>query len=261
MKKDWDDIKINRRKTDRVFFESTLLQQVSDGIDFLRTESREVLSELDRRGVNDFDLEEFSQKTLREIDNIRDDIADLKSEIIDEDDIPEFVKDTTKNAKLALNRDQVYLRRAQRRFDSIEDEFDVKTNLRVIALCDEAIDVKHSNYGAHYLKAKALINIREYERAIDELIEVLRIKDDFWDAWILIGEVNRKNKDFDDALSVYDKVLSENEDSFKAIVGKAMVYYDCGDFAKAAEFFKKAQSISELDDKASEIYAECLENL
>lgn len=57
---DWDDIKVNRRRTDRVLFESTLIQQVSDGIDFLRNQSKEILSEIDKTGINDIDLEEFS---------------------------------------------------------------------------------------------------------------------------------------------------------------------------------------------------------
>ena len=41
MKKEDEDIKVNRRKTDKVYFESTFIQQISDGIDFLRDESKE----------------------------------------------------------------------------------------------------------------------------------------------------------------------------------------------------------------------------
>ena len=260
---DWDDIKINKRRTDKVFFESTLIQQVSDGIDFLRNESREILTEIDNRGVNDFDLEQFSQKTLREIDNIVDDMAELKSEIIDEDDIPEFVKDTSKNAKVALNRDHDYVRRAKRRLDRIESN-EVgfgKTNLRVIELCDKAIAVNESNLDAYCLKAQALINIKKYDDAIDELIKSLTIKDDFWDSWLLIGEANRLNLDFEDAISVYNKVLSENENSFEALKGKAMVYFDLGEYQNADEFFKKARLIKELDDETLKIHEECLKNL
>ena len=32
--KDWEDINVNRRKGDKVFFESTFLQQISDKIDY-----------------------------------------------------------------------------------------------------------------------------------------------------------------------------------------------------------------------------------
>ena len=45
--KDWEDIKINERRTDKIFFESSLLQSISDKIDFLREESFELLNELD----------------------------------------------------------------------------------------------------------------------------------------------------------------------------------------------------------------------
>ena len=40
---DWEDIDVDKRRTDKVHFESTILQQVSDGIDFLRDESKEIL--------------------------------------------------------------------------------------------------------------------------------------------------------------------------------------------------------------------------
>ena len=51
--KDWDDIEVNKRSTDKVFFESTILQQISDSIDFIRDESKEILSELDYDGFED----------------------------------------------------------------------------------------------------------------------------------------------------------------------------------------------------------------
>ena len=43
----WDDIKVNRRSADKIRFESPLIQSISDGVDFLRDESREILKELD----------------------------------------------------------------------------------------------------------------------------------------------------------------------------------------------------------------------
>ena len=122
---DWDDIKVNRRRTDRVLFESTLIQQVSDGIDFLRNQSKEILSEIDKTGINDIDLEEFSKSTLNQIDDIVDDMVEFKSEIVDDDEIPDFVKDASKNAKVVLNRDQDYIRKAKRRFARLENGDDV----------------------------------------------------------------------------------------------------------------------------------------
>ena len=261
---DWDDIEVNKRRTDKVFFESTLIQQVSDGIDFLRRESKEILTEIDKKGINDLDLENFSKKTLNQIDDIVDDMAEFKSGIINEDDVPEFVKDSTKNAKVALNSDQTYVRRAKRRLARLKSDEDgeyYKVNLRVISLCSKAIDVNDSNYEAYYLKGRALINVGNYDDAIEELIKSLTIKTDFIDSWLLIGEANRLNLDFEDAISVYDRVLQDYEDSSDALKGKAMVYFDMGEYQNADEFFKKADSIDKLDDETRKIWDEVKDNL
>ena len=42
-KSDWEDIDVNERSTDKVFFESSLLQNISDSIDFLKEEATGIL--------------------------------------------------------------------------------------------------------------------------------------------------------------------------------------------------------------------------
>ena len=64
MTDDWDDIKVNRRKGDKVYFESTLLQQISDGIDFIRAESKEILQELDIQGIDEIVLDIKKQEHI-----------------------------------------------------------------------------------------------------------------------------------------------------------------------------------------------------
>lgn len=119
--KDEEDIKVNRRKGDKAVFESNLLQQISDGIDFLKDESKEILNELDARGLNEVVLEEFGETTLNHISDVVDEMSQLKSEIIDEDDLPESIKESSRNIKVALNRDEDYVRRAKRRLTRIND--------------------------------------------------------------------------------------------------------------------------------------------
>ena len=46
-KQDGEDIKVNRRKDDKIRFESPFIQSISDGIDYLRGEAKYILSELD----------------------------------------------------------------------------------------------------------------------------------------------------------------------------------------------------------------------
>ena len=90
-KSDWEDIEVNERSTDKVFFESSLLQNISDSIDFLKDETTEIFKELDstefKQRIDEFDLEEFSENTINQIDDIIDDISQLKDEIVGSQDV------------------------------------------------------------------------------------------------------------------------------------------------------------------------------
>ena len=260
MTDDWDDIKVNRRKGDKVHFESTLLQQISDGIDFIRAESKEILEELDIQGIDEKVLEEFGEETLNQISDISDGLSDIKADLINGEDIPEFIRESSINAKKALNRDLDYVRRARRRLDRIEssDLVDMyKANARVMTLCDKAIEVNPSNFEAYYLKGLAFVNLEKYEEAIEEFISCLALNEEYIDAKLAIANVNRLNKDYDDAINVYDSILKDDENSFEAVKGKAYTYFDCGDFQKADEEFIKANSLSTLDDESKRIWDEC----
>lgn len=260
---DGEDIKVNRRKGDKVYFESTLLQQISDGIDFLRDESKEILSELDIKGLDDVDVREFGENTLDQISDIADDLSQFKSEIIDSDEFPQRIKEYSLDAKRALNSDGDYVRRAQRRLDrqNSRDSVNIyKTNGRIIELCDKAIEVNPSNAEAYYLKGRALVNLDKYSQAIEEYINSLAIEDDI-KVWIAIANANTLNEDYEDAINVYDSVLEKDENSFEAIKGKALAYYASGDYKKADEEFKKASAIDSLDSSSKEIWDECLEKI
>ena len=231
---DEEDIKVNKRSTDKLHFESTLIQQIADGIDFLRDESKIILKELDLNVVDDFDIEEFGKETINQIDDLVDDISKFKSEIINSDDVPDFIKDSSKDFKKALNRDEIYVRRAERKLNkinSLEESTDYsKVNARIIELCDKAIEVNYLNSHAYYIKALALINLEKFDDAIQELVKCLALDEDNLGAWCAIGDANRLNSKFDDAISVYDKALSIDENSAKAFKGKALVYFELKDY-------------------------------
>jgi tetratricopeptide (TPR) repeat protein len=258
---DWEDIKVNRKKGDKVHFESTLLQQISDGIDFIRDESKEILAELDIKGLDEFDIEEFGENTLNQISDIADDLSQFKSEIFDSDDVPDFVKESSINAKKALNRDVEYVKRAKRRLAKAESDELVdfyKTNLRAIVLCDKAIEVNNSNHEAYYLKGCALVNLEKYDEAIEEFINSLALKENP-DARLAIANANRLNKEFNDAINVYDSVLYIKQ--FEALKGKAYTYYDWQKYGQAQIFFKRANDVGPLDEKSKRIWDECLEKI
>ncbi len=263
---DEEEIKVNKRRTDKVYFESAFIQSISDKIDFLREESKEILKELDstefKQQLDDFDLEEFSEDTINLIDDIFDDISRFKDDVIDTEDIPEDVKKHYRTTQMYLDRDDDYVRRAKRKLERLEahklsDSYE--TRFRAIELCDKAIMVNENNFDAHFLKAQTLVELKKYDEAIEEFIASLSIKDDI-EVWLAIARANRLNGDLDDAINVYDKVLSKNKNSFEAFKGKAYTYFDLKDYKKANYFFNKANSIQPLDEASEKIWSVCKED-
>ena len=125
-KENEEDIKVNRRSTDKVYFESPFVQSVYDSIDFLRDETKNILRDLDsnefKQSIDEFDMEDFGEKTADHFSDIFDDLSQIRSKIINSDDLPEFVRDYSKNAKMALNRDEIYVRKAERKLNRINSD-------------------------------------------------------------------------------------------------------------------------------------------
>ena len=262
---DEEEIKVNKRRTDKVYFESTFIQSISDKIDFLREESKEILKELDssefKQQLDDLDLEEFSEDTIDLIDDIFDDISRFKDELI-ETEVPEDVKKHYRTTQMYLDRDDDYVRRAKRKLERLEankltDSYE--TRIRAIELCDKAIQVNEYNFDAHFLKAQTLVDMKMYGEAIEEFTAALSIKNDV-EVWLEIARANRLNGDLEDAIDVYDKVLSMDKNSFEAFKGKAYTYFDLKDYEKANYFFKKANSVKPLDEASEKIWSICKEN-
>lgn len=261
-KNDWEDIDVNQRKTDRVYFESSLLQNISDSIDFLKDEAAEILMELDstefKQKIDEMDLEEFSEEAVNQIDDIFDEISQFKDQVINKDDLPEDVKEFSKNTKAYLNRDEVYIRKARRKLEKGDS---YRSYSRVVELCDKALDIDRSNAEAYYLKGQALINLKRYDEATEEFIAVLAIDEDNLDARLGIADANRLNGEYEDALDVFDSVLDADDASFDALKGKALTYFEMEDYKNADEFFIKANAIEVLDGKTNEIWDLCKEKM
>ena len=135
-----------------------------------------------------------------------------------------------------------------------------ETYIRVIELCDKAIKIYYYNFDAHFLKGQTLVKMERYDEAIEEFINALSIKDDI-EVWLAIAKVNRLNGDLDDAINVYNKVLSIDKDSFEAFKGKAFTHFDLKDYKKADYFFSKANSVDSLDEASEKIWGVCKEKL
>ena len=242
MSKDWEDIKVNRRSDDKVVFESPLVQSIYDGIGFLKEETTEILKEIDttefKQNLDEFDVEKFGQTAINHFNDFADDLSRFKDEVISSEDVPDFIRDSSRDVKVALNRDEDYVRRAEFKLEKLDSDemVDVyKTNIRVIELCDKSIDINNKNHKAYYLKGLALSNLEKYDDAIEEFITSLALNDDSYTR-LAIANANRLNGDYEDAIDVYESVMLF--DSFNALKGKAYTYYDWEKYGDASKAFK-----------------------
>ena len=203
-------------------------------------------------------MERFSENTINHIDDVFDEISKFKDDMILAQDFPNEVKEFSKNTKAYLNRDVIYVKKAKRKLETGDSYY---INSRAIELCDKAIYINEFNSEAYYYKGKALINLESYDEAINEFITALALDSDYLDARIAIGDVNRLNGDFDDALDVYDSALRIDRNSFEALRGKALVYAEMEDYKMACDFFKRADSINPLNDNSRDVWELCLDKV
>lgn len=267
MKDDWEEIEVNERKSNRVIFESNLIQSVYDKIEYLRDESKEILVEIDSNGlkqqVDDFDLVEFTEGTICQIDDIIDDISKFKDSMIRPEDLPDDVVEKYRITQAYLNRDADYLRRARSKIKRLDTENLTEyyeTNRRIVQLCDKAIAVRPDNFDAYVLKGDALVTLKMPVDAIDAYITALSLNDDD-EVWFKIADANRLNEDFEDAIDVYDSILAKYNKSFEVFIGKARVYFDMGNYAECDGMFRKANDLGYLDEDSLNIWSECLRKL
>ncbi|MBR0057778.1 MAG: tetratricopeptide repeat protein [Methanobrevibacter sp.] len=195
-------------------------------------------TELKRPEDTEFFVESIFNQLAEDLDQIKNNALDM----LDEMDIEDAIDDFSINSKKALNRDADYINRARKKLNNSGEEE------RVIYLCKKALLIDDLNWEAYYLKGRALINLKRYDEAINDLINSLALNDDNIDARLYIAKAAHLNGDFNYALQVYDSVLSIDEKSFEALNGKALVYFDKKDFLEADKFFKKACKISVLPE-------------
>lgn len=257
-KDDKEDINVNRKKGDKVYFESPIIQSIYDTIDYLRDETTELLNDLDSN-VDDLHLEELGETAVDHLSEFVDDLSQFEDEIFDNDD-SEFVKDM----KASLNRDSDYVRRAKRKFSKLSDDEDMvdsyKINIRVIELCNKAIGVNNKNFEAYHLKGLALINFEQYDEAINQLIKSLALNDDV-EVRLAIADAYRLNGEPIDAIAQYEHVLEKDKNSFEALKGKALAYFDLKEFEKSNVLFKKAETVGTIDDESQNIWDKCKNNI
>ena len=254
---DDEDIEVNRRDGQEVLFESEIVQTLYNQITFFKDESSKLIEKLDSsdlmNDLDEIDVDEFGQRALDHVSDVIEDVSKLAEKTIPLDDLPDFIEESTLNAKKALNRDSDYIRKAKRKLNMLNSDSELinegEINRRVVGLCDKAIEVNKYNDEAYYLKGLALINLKKYDEGIEELINAMALSDDDIDIRLEIANANRLNGEYEDAISVYDSVLKIDEKSYEALKGKAFTYFDWEKYELCEEFFEKAnKQVRYMDD-------------
>ncbi len=259
--KDFEEIKVNKRSTDKLYFETPAVQSIYNRIEFLKEEHESLLKEIDskylKQIMDNFDVEEFGEVSINRIYDVVDDASKIKDNVLNSIELPEFIKDSSNNMKFALNRDETYIRKAKRKLKTDTHE----SNVRIIELCDKAIEVNYSNWEAYYLKGIALINLDKYDDAIDELTKSLALNEDNADARMYIAFAYLFKLEYENAIDFFDYILEVDGKSYDALRGKAVTYYYWEKYDEAAKFFRRADSIEALDEKSKEMLEECLSKI
>lgn len=201
------------------------------------------------------DTEYFIESVLNQFLDDMDQLKNNAIEFIDEVDIDDVFDDFSRNSRKALNKDAVYIKRARKKLERSGD------NQQILYLCNKALFVDEFNWEAYYLKGRALINLRRYDEAIEELINSLALKGDNLEAREYIAKAYRLKGDLDYALKVYDSILNIDNKYFEALQGKALIYFEQENYEDADIFFKKANDISPLSDYANNNWDFCLKKL
>ena len=259
--KDFEEIKVNKRSTDKLYVETPAVQSMYNRIEFLKEEHESLLKEIDskylKQIMDNFDVEEFGEVSINRIYDVVDDASKIKDNVLNSIELPEFIKDSSNNMKFALNRDETYIRKAKRKLKTDTHE----SNVRIIELCDKAIEVNYSNWEAYYLKGIALINLDKYDDAIDELTKSLALNEDNADARMYIAFAYLFKLEYENAIDFFDYILEVDGKSYDALRGKAVTYYYWEKYDEAAKFFRRADSIEALDEKSKEMLEECLSKI
>ena len=170
------------------------------------------------------------------------DIEELKEDaigILRNFDIDDIIDDFSKNSKRALNRDAIYINRARKKLGS-DDK-------RALELCNRALIVNEFNWEAYYIKARALINLKRYDEAIEDLISSLALNENHLESRLYIAEAYNLKGDWKYALKVYDSILNIDGKYFEALTGKALIYFEHDDYFEARSYFEKANDVCELN--------------
>jgi len=96
-----------------------------------------------------------------------------------------------------------------------------------------------------------LLPLQEADTAIDLIKKTLAKNnltgDNLIGVQLLLGQVYALSDRFDEAIAIYDQMITANAKDFRPVVAKAIVLRDKGEEEKATEFFNQALSLAPIE--------------
>lgn len=107
-----------------------------------------------------------------------------------------------------------------------------------------AVELNEKNYDMHYKVAELLQKTEKNEEAIIMLQDLLKIKPDYLQATLLLGNILYDEERFKEAVSVYMLAIKYHPIEYELYYNLGMVYTRLNDFQRANEFYKRAAKLN-----------------
>src|SRR6202008_504128 len=119
-------------------------------------------------------------------------------------------------------------------FNRAEHDTDAKQYDKAIADYTEAIRLKPDYADAHYNRGNAYYYLQQYDKAVADYSEVIRLKPDYADAYYSRGLAYYGLKQHDKAIADYTEAIMLKPNYAGAFYSRGNAYYDLKQYAKAA---------------------------
>lgn len=109
-----------------------------------------------------------------------------------------------------------------------------------------AIEINTKDYNSYYKIAFFLKELNRNDESIKMLNDLIKIKPDYLEASMLLGDILYEEERFKEAVNVYQDALQYNPGNYDIYYSLGMVYTMLNDFQKAKEYYEKAAEINSL---------------
>ena len=103
-----------------------------------------------------------------------------------------------------------------------------------------AVELKNDDYDLHFKVASLLLQTEKKDESVIMLQDLLKMKPDYLQATLLLGNILYDEERFKEAVSVYMSALRYNPTEYELYYSIAMAYTRLNDFPKAKEYYKRA---------------------